>query len=136
MSYRGPIICGCQLVHDPGPLYSVYEQFMARQLDLPVTIIHPPEARQSFNRELASGEVGMKKIVESLMVIDVAKAEASNPNDADRVKRKIDQTVGASEVNTAVKNSMQDWFKMEFKTFLQHLLANHEHLEDCQRPQL
>lgn len=49
---------------------------------------------------------GRKRVANSLGDIDVENANATNPEDKAKVKRAIEDTVGFSQVNKAVKKSI------------------------------
>ena len=78
---------------------------MAAQLEIRVTIIMPPEQKESLRYAL-DADGGLRYVSSCLSKIDVERAEASLKTDEDKVKKTITDSVGFKEVNRKVKKSM------------------------------
>ena len=72
-------------------MWTVFEQYTATRLRVPVSMILPPAQDKSFHRQLTTGK--MMHVIESLTTIDVEKAKA-NPADEEKLRTLIQSTVG------------------------------------------
>ena len=90
-------------------IWTMFEQYTATKLNVPVTMIMPPEETKSFNNEINRGEAGFATVKASLTNIDVENCEASEESDLIKVKGLIQSSVGFKAVNTSVKGSMAKW---------------------------
>merc|ERR1712228_299604 len=85
-------------------IWTIFEQFTAVKLAVPVRMILPAAAFNSLSQEIDKGKAGIQAIKESLSKIDSANAEAWLPADAEKVKAAIRESVGFEQVNSCVKN--------------------------------
>ncbi|CAK9102662.1 unnamed protein product [Durusdinium trenchii] len=76
-----------------GRVWTIYEQFMARSLDIPVTFAMPESSNQSLQEQISRGDLGIREITESLSSIDVQHAKAWDPQDEIAVKGVIQEVV-------------------------------------------
>ena len=67
-------------------IWTVYEQFMATKLEVPVTFVMPDTAMHSAQEQMLQGEVGMRRITEALCNADSENAEAWMKEDEIKVK--------------------------------------------------
>lgn len=117
--------CPPQATHLSGCVCSIYEQYSAQEMGLPVQMIMPPEAYMTFIRQLNHGKTGMEAVVAYLTTIDIAGAKASNPNDLEKVRDKIRPSVwGEAGVNLKVKESIRSCLKAEFDEYFELLEAS------------
>ncbi|CAE7470005.1 unnamed protein product [Symbiodinium necroappetens] len=90
-------------------IWTVYEQFMATKLEVPVTFVMPDTAMHSAQEQMLQGEVGMRRITEALCNADSENAEAWLKEDEIKVKGLIRNSVGFEHVNTHVTQVMVQW---------------------------
>lgn len=90
-------------------VWTIFEQATAANLDIPVTMLLPPDASRSLIANLELGKHGITAVQFELLQIDSESAEASKPADEARVKEHIQQTLGFKRVNMAVAQSMMAW---------------------------
>ena len=100
-------------------IWTMFEQFTATKLDIPVTMIMPPEEAESFNQKILAGQV--QEVKAGLTNIDVENCEASVEADLIKVKQRIRSTVGYQKLNSAVKASMAEWFGTQVKKMMTEL---------------
>eukprot|EP00439_Symbiodinium_sp_Y106_P078214 s482_g17.t1 len=90
-------------------VWTIYEQFVASSLDIPVTFVMPEAAGASLQDQIMRGEVGIAKITSSISMLDVARAEAWKKEDEIKVKAAIQDSVGFDRVNKHVARVMVQW---------------------------
>ena len=90
-------------------IWTIYEQFTAAKLNISMTMILPPEAHESLMEKLREGDVGIKAVTTALRKVDSENAEAFSPDDKEKVKGKIRESLGFKGVNDAVAKSMIKW---------------------------
>ena len=90
-------------------VWTVYEQFVASKLGIPVTFIMPDEAVNSLKDTVETGKAGIMDISRSLREVDAEHARAWKREDEEKVKSTIRQTVGFEQVNKHVTEVMLDW---------------------------
>ena len=104
-------------------VWTIYEQFVASSLDIPVTFVMPEAAGASLQDQIMRGEVGIAKITSSISMLDVARAEAWKKEDEIKVKAAIQDSVGVDRVNKHVARVMVQWIgevvKVHFEQRLQ-----------------
>merc|ERR1712046_118446 len=86
-------------------VWTMFEQYTAQELGIPIEMIMSPSQNKGFEEQLDLGRSGLKKVMDSLMNIDVEKAQATAINDERKVKKTIRTTVGFDAVNEKVKAS-------------------------------
>merc|ERR1711972_678253 len=89
--------------------WTIYEQFTAKKLDVPVTMILPPDQRLSLMSEIDKGKTGIQTVRRTLSRISSENAEATFKKDEDQVKGLIRKTIGFAEVDKAVARTMVSW---------------------------
>jgi len=106
-----------------GRVWTIYEQFMARSLDIPVTFAMPESSNQSLQEQISRGDLGIREITESLSSIDVQHAKAWDPQDEIAVKGVIQaSTPDFSYVNNHVTRVMVKWIGEVVKEQFQRLI--------------
>ena len=90
-------------------IWTVYEQFVACSLEIPVTFVMPESASASLHRSVF--EEGIQEVLHSLTQIDVASAQASDPHDRIKIKHMIQETFGFESFNEHVRRVMQDFIR-------------------------
>ena len=90
-------------------IWTVYEQFMASTLQIPVTIVMPESAMTSVQQQISCGKHGIQEITVSLSRVDSEHAGAWKKEDETKVKGIIEDTVGFRHVNSHVTEVMVRW---------------------------
>merc|ERR1712048_147269 len=90
-------------------VWTIYEQFTACSLQVPVQFILPESAAASLQSHIFQGEFGISKVKKSLCNVDSERSEAWCNRDEEKVKRMIRDDVGFQEVNNHVKRAMVSW---------------------------
>lgn len=90
-------------------VWTIYEQFVASSMDIPVTFLMPEAAAKSLQEQIERGAEGISHIIESVSMVDVANAEAWKPEDETKVKSVIQGSVGFEQVNRHVVEVMVQW---------------------------
>lgn len=107
-------------------VWTIYEQYTAAKLDIPVTMILPPEAKERIKREIYKGEVGILAVRSKLMHVRAEDATATYKQDEVMVKAKIHNTFGFEAVNTRVRASMVQWIALMVKSIMTDLVLAEE----------
>jgi hypothetical protein len=90
-------------------IWTIYEQFTALKLGIPMRMILPMDSFKSLSEEIDRGIDGIENIKKSLNKVDSEHAEAWLPEDETKVKTAIRESVGFEKVNSSVKDSMINW---------------------------
>lgn len=90
-------------------IWTVYEQFVASKLEIPVVFIMPEDAAVSLRETIDDGRAGVVDISRSLCQVDAERAQAWKKEDEEKVKAMIQQTVGFWQVNQHVIQVMLSW---------------------------
>ena len=90
-------------------IWTIYEQFTALKLGIPMRMILPRDSFKSLSEEIDRGIDGIENIKKSLNKVDSEHAEAWLPEDETKVKTAIRESVGFEKVNSSVKDSMINW---------------------------
>jgi len=90
-------------------IWTIFEQFTAIKLNIPVQMILPRDSYNSLGEEIDRGKEGINAIKESLCNIDSERAEAWQPADLEKVQTAIIDSVGFEAVNSCVKQTMIKW---------------------------
>ncbi|OLQ04657.1 hypothetical protein AK812_SmicGene12226 [Symbiodinium microadriaticum] len=90
-------------------VWTVYEQFIASTLEIPVVFAMPEASVASVRQQILRGEGGIMEVTESMKNVNSASAEAWDPKDETKVKREIQRTVGFSHVDDHVREVMIQW---------------------------
>ncbi|CAK9016681.1 unnamed protein product [Durusdinium trenchii] len=121
----GQVVAILDAWHEPIYLqrvWTVYEQYVACSLEVPVTFVMPAEAQRSLTAEINRGEPGINEVTSSLSKVDSANAEAFDPRDEFKVKKAIQETVGFEEVNEHVRQALVQWISGVVRLQFQELL--------------
>ena len=90
-------------------VWTVYEQFVASTLQVPVSFVMPPSSTDQLRLQLSLGSTGIDHITRSISSVDSERAEAWKAEDEQKVKSLIQQTVGFQHVNSHVAEVMSRW---------------------------
>ena len=103
-------------------VWTVYEQFVASTLEIPVTFAMPESSITSLRLQLSRGSTGIERITKSISCVDSERAEAWKEEDEKKVKSLIQQTVGFQHVNSHVAGVMSRWIgDVMQKSFREHI---------------
>eukprot|EP00435_Cladocopium_sp_Y103_P035331 s230_g9.t1 len=90
-------------------IWTIYEQYVACSLKVPVTFVMPKDANVSLMQQISRGDAGIYEVTQSLCNVDSASAKAWDPKDELKVKKTIEDTIGFRQVNQHVKKAMVQW---------------------------
>lgn len=99
-------------------VWTIFEQYTALSLGLPVEMILPPKADELLISEVKTGDVGLDNITRSLMKVDVENSKATMKHDEDAVKKLIREGAGFHSVNSAVQASLVLWAAARFRAYM------------------
>ena len=99
-------------------VWTVYEQFVACDLGLPVEFVMPSKSMSSLHDKIKKGESGLKEIRNSICRVDSERAEAWDPRDEARVM------LGALS-RFLFKRNMHNAFDVSIQKFIDSLFDNH-----------
>ena len=99
-------------------VWTVYEQFVACDLGLPVEFVMPKKSMSSLHDKIKQGESGLKEIRDSICRVDSERAEAWDPRDEARVM------LGALS-RFLFKRNMHNAFDVSIQKFIDSLFDNH-----------
>lgn len=103
-------------------IWTIFEQHIAIQLGIEVTIVMTPEAVLSLLQEFALGADGIFRVKHHLSIVDAETAEASFKKDEDKVKLLIRSSVGFTAVNEKIVGAMIRWVGQELQTYMKALV--------------
>ncbi|CAK8988817.1 unnamed protein product [Durusdinium trenchii] len=103
-------------------VWTIYEQYVACSLQVPVTFVMPEDAAASLSKQISRGDAGIEEVTQSLCDVDVAAARAFDPRDEQKVKTTIQSTVGFDQVNQHVKDAMIQWICVVVREKFQRLI--------------
>ena len=107
-------------------VWTIYEQFVACSMNIPVVFVMPQEATTSLSQRLSLGDDGISEVTRSLCNVNVSQAEAFDPRDEKKVKDTIQHTVGFERVNQHVKSAMVQWIGAVVREKFQRLVNEAE----------
>jgi len=103
-------------------VWTIFEQYAAVKLGLPVTIILPETSVESLLRVIGQGETGIGRLKNSLCQVNAESAEASVKEDEKRIKALIVNSIGFRKVNAQVQHSMITWISSMVQMHLTQLI--------------
>lgn len=90
--------------------WTIFEQFTASRLDIPVSFLMPESSATSVQQQIDRGKAGIREMTESISGgINSAEAVAWDPRDERKVKELIKRTVGFEHVDRHVTEVMTSW---------------------------
>eukprot|EP00913_Durusdinium_trenchii_P012539 g11774.t1 len=111
-------------------VWTIYEQYVACSLQVPVTFVMPEDAAASLSKQISRGDAGIEEVTQSLCDVDVAAARAFDPRDEQKVKTTIQSTVGFDQVNQHVKDAMIQWICVVVREKFQRLINRADRADD------
>mmetsp|Transcript_30533 Transcript_30533/g.70403 ORF Transcript_30533/g.70403 Transcript_30533/m.70403 type:complete len:862 (+) Transcript_30533:143-2728(+) len=104
-------------------IWTIFEQFTAIKLEMPVTMIMPQKQNMSLIDQVRAGEEGILRVTESLCKFETEKATATNPSDETKVKALIRSTRGFDFVDAKVKEFMLHWVGNVVQEYMKTLVT-------------
>ncbi|CAE7756274.1 BGLU42, partial [Symbiodinium pilosum] len=104
-------------------VWTVFEQFVASKLDIPVQFVMPASSALSLQQTIRRGDAGIEQITESLSAVDSQKAKAWCQEDEIKVKSLIQESVGFAHVNRHVSRVMLKWVREMVKLHMRELIG-------------
>ena len=112
-------------------VWTVYEQFIASTLEIPIVFAMPEAATAAVRRQILRGKSGIRELTRSLRRVDSATAEAWDPKDESTVKEEIQKTVGFTHVDNHVKKVMVQWIGHVVIQEFTELIAQDSEANQC-----
>jgi len=103
-------------------VWTIYEQFVAADLKVPMEFILPPQARDTLVECFEQGRDGLLKVRASLTNVRVEKAEASQEADRVTIMAMIQGGMGYDTVNAKVQDGMLKWIMGEVEAYFRDLV--------------
>jgi len=103
-------------------IWTVFEQYTAVKIGIPVEIIMSREATSSLINEIYKGAEGILRVKHSLGHVDSRTATAWNPKDEQKVKALIEATTGFEKVDWKVRHFMVTWVARQVQDLLIQLV--------------
>ena len=103
-------------------VWTVYEQFVASTLEIPVTFAMPESSITHLRSQLSLGSSGIDHITKSISCVDSERAEAWKEEDEKKVKALIQETVGFQHVNSHVAEVMSGWIGDVMQSMFRELI--------------
>ncbi|CAE7262880.1 unnamed protein product [Symbiodinium sp. CCMP2456] len=125
LTRTGHVVAVLDTWHEPiylTRIWTVYEQFVACTLQVPVTFVMPQASMASLQLKILQGEVGLKEVTDSVCNVNSAMAEAWDSRDEAKVKATIQDTVGFEYVNRHVRKAMLQWIGTVVREQFQNLV--------------
>merc|ERR1711957_565255 len=97
-------------------IWTIFEQYTAIKLGVPVRMILPPEAAQKLVVEIHAGKPGILRVKDALCRVDSRNAVASVMADELKVKKLISESVGFETVDAQIRAFMVAWVGTEVQT--------------------
>merc|ERR1712176_1477855 len=121
----GRVVALLDTYHEPiylTRIWTIFEQFTALKLGVPMEMVLPPQVGKSMLAEFAKGEEGVLRVVQSVANVDSSTAKATVNVDEERVKQMIIQSVGFHEVDVGIRSVMVGWVSAELRNYLEGLV--------------
>lgn len=125
LTRTGHVVAVLDTWHEPiylTRIWTVYEQFVACTLQVPMTFVMPEASMASLQLKILQGEVGLKEVTDSVCNVNSAMAEAWDSRDEAKVKATIQDTVGFEYVNRHVRKAMLQWIGTVVREQFQNLV--------------
>ena len=103
--YRALDIARCVSDFVHGALRCIFEVLTAARLEIDMQMILPPNEIAMLKEEIDK-EGGVQRVRDNVAEINVQDAQATQASDAVKVRKRIDETLGLSQVNAEVKKCM------------------------------
>eukprot|EP00931_Biecheleriopsis_adriatica_P034170 TRINITY_DN19766_c0_g1_i1.p1 TRINITY_DN19766_c0_g1~~TRINITY_DN19766_c0_g1_i1.p1 ORF type:complete len:755 (-),score=191.37 TRINITY_DN19766_c0_g1_i1:8-2272(-) len=101
-----------------------FEMYTAAQMGedkCKVSVIMPPAEAADMRKTLTSGPISNPKLWEALQNVRIEHAEASCPEDKDRIFELINTSTGFHDLNCKVAKCLQDWIVVTSEDILKSL---------------
>ena len=110
-------------------VWTIYEQFVASRLEIPVCFVMPESSALSVHQQIDRGKAGVDEMIGSISrSVDSARATAWDPKDELKVKSLIQASVGFQQVDRHVTEVMTRWIgEVVEKHFQQLIQRSREH---------
>jgi len=116
-------------------IWTIYEQYVATNLGIPMTFTLPKKPSESLLAQLDKGKAGMMDVIQAISKVDAENAKASVQEDEDYVKGIIRNTIGFDKVNRQVKKSISQWIAQTFKTQIDNMVQTMDNMPEESRSQ-
>jgi len=103
-------------------IWTIFEQYSAAKLNIPVQMVLPPAAAKSLLDEFESGKEGILRVKRSFSEVHSENAVASLVEDEIKVKGLIRQSIGFDSVDSKVRERLQEWVGKEVRAYMDALV--------------
>ena len=117
-------------------IWTVYEQFIASKLEIPVIFVMPETSASLLQQQISRGDAGIREVMTSVSRVDSEGAEAWKEEDAQKVKSMIRDTVGFQHVDKHVTDVMLRWIGDVLKRSWQGLVDSARDSRAMERDQV
>lgn len=107
-------------------IWTIFEQFSASSLQIPMEFILPKTSAESLVAQLAKGQPGILRVRDSVCQIRSESARASHPQDEQIVKHLISEGIGFEAVDKFIKSSMLVWVSDRVHALMSRLVDEGE----------
>merc|ERR1711879_407735 len=95
-------------------IWCMFECYTAKRHQVPIDVTLPPICQTEFRRVLKVPG-GFSTIIQALEDIDTQDAKASFPEDEERIKKLVNNTIGFAAVDETVKSALSRWLALAFE---------------------
>jgi len=99
-------------------IWTVFEQYTAVRIGIPVEIIMPRDAKSSLVSEIYKGAKGIRRVKHALSHVNSRTATAWHKQDEENVKALIEATTGFAKVDQKVRRFMTTWVAQQVQDLL------------------
>jgi len=103
-------------------IWTIFEQFTAIKLDIPVTMILPKDQNEALIVKVQEGKQGIMQVTRSLCRFKSENARAFSPADEAKVKEQIVKDLGFEMVDIRVKEFMLNWVGSVVHEYMKNLM--------------
>jgi len=105
-------------------VWTIFEQYTAIRLGIPVRIIMPQKAAEKMVNQFYAGKQGITHVTDALCEVDCESSEASSAEDERKVKTQIRGSVGFAAVNLKIREFLMEWVAAELQARMRKLFAS------------
>jgi len=104
-------------------IWTIYEQHVAIQLKVPVSMLLPHAEGQSLLECIETGASGIYKVCNTLLAFDSKSAKATFEEDERVVKAMIEETIGFEMLDRQITTFLVSWVKQVLGVHMQSLMS-------------
>eukprot|EP00928_Gymnodinium_smaydae_P029818 TRINITY_DN22351_c0_g5_i1.p1 TRINITY_DN22351_c0_g5~~TRINITY_DN22351_c0_g5_i1.p1 ORF type:complete len:916 (+),score=72.64 TRINITY_DN22351_c0_g5_i1:38-2749(+) len=105
-------------------IWTIFEQFSAIRLGVPVTMVLPPSSSQQLMKKFDDGKEGILYVKDAISCVDCKNAKASMPEDEAAVKKLIEEECGFAQVDDKIEEFMIRWIGDTVQDYLKDMVSD------------